>query len=49
MVNAAGWLGSDVPIQVESKIILPGQRYIDDDQAEQQWAEAMGALEEAGV
>ena len=49
MVNAAGWLGSDVPIQVESKIILPGQRYIDDDQAEQQWAEAMRALEEAGV
>jgi DNA polymerase I-like protein with 3'-5' exonuclease and polymerase domains len=49
MVNAAGWLGSDVPIQVESKIILPGQRYIDDDQAEQQWEEAMRALEEDGV
>jgi DNA polymerase-1 len=49
MVNAAGWLGSDVPIQVESRIILPGRRYIDDDQAEQQWEEAMRALEEAGV
>ena len=44
MVNAANYLGSEVPIQIDSKILRPGDRYLDSVSAEKEWNDVMGHL-----
>ena len=44
MVKAASYLGSEVPIQIDSKILRPGDRYLDSVSAKKEWGDVMGHL-----
>jgi len=44
MVKAASYLGSEVPIQIDSKILRPGDRYLDSVSAKKEWGDVMGNL-----
>jgi hypothetical protein len=44
MIEAAGYLGTQVPIRVESKILRPGERYLDSPSAQAEWDSVMAQL-----
>jgi hypothetical protein len=44
MIEAAGYLGTQVPIRVESKILRPGERYLDSPSAQTEWDSVMAQL-----
>lgn len=44
MIEAAGYLGTQVPIRVESKILRPGERYLDSSSAQAEWDSVMAQL-----
>ena len=44
MIESAGYLGGKVPIRVESKILRPGERYLDSSSALTEWESVMAQL-----